>query len=146
MKIPKNYLLALAAIIWMIAGYNIIHIGLVSYQNYVSPIRIVVSLIIFFIFWFMVFSKLVQKHTARILAYKENLQYFWRFFDLKSFCIMALMITAGLSIRSFHLMPVRYIAVFYSGLGSALFLAGLLFGFHFVSALLISARSSQPGK
>ena len=32
--------------------------------------------------------------------------------------------------------PDRFIAVFYSGLGASLFLAGMLFGCHYIKALL----------
>lgn len=41
--------------------------------------------------------------------------------------IMIFMMTIGISIRSFHLLPDIFIAVFYSGLGFALFMAGIKF-------------------
>lgn len=41
--------------------------------------------------------------------------------------IMIFMMTMGISIRSFHLLPDIFIAVFYSGLGFALFMAGIKF-------------------
>ena len=48
---------------------------------------------------------------------------------------MAFMITFGITIRATNLAPERFIAVFYTGLGSALALAGLLFGYQFVKNL-----------
>ncbi len=86
------------------------------------------SAVVFLIFWFMVFYKLTVKHTDRIQKYEEELQFFLKFFDIKSFCIMAFMMIFGISIRSFNLAPDVFIAVFYTGLGTALFGAGLLFG------------------
>ena len=47
---------------------------------------------------------------------------------VSSFVIMACMMTGGIAIRSLHLAPEPFIAVFYTGLGCALALAGLLFG------------------
>ena len=128
MKVKKHNLLILASAVWLIAGFNILRIGLISYKNYITILNILFSVVVFIAFWFMVFSKLVKKHTDRILSYDEEKQFFLKFFDIKSFCIMVFMISFGISIRTFNLLPEVFIAVFYTGLGSALFLAGLLFG------------------
>ena len=67
------------------------------------------------------------RHTDRIQNYEDELQFFWHFFDKKSFLIMAFMMTFGIGLRASHFAPDVFIAVFYSGLGMALFLAGVLF-------------------
>ncbi|WP_259335064.1 hypothetical protein [Amedibacillus dolichus] len=72
---------------------------------------------------------MVLKHTKRIQSFLEPKQYAWKFFDRKSFFIMFFMITFGIAIRSLQLLPEEIIAIFYSGLGAALFLAGIQF-FH----------------
>lgn len=51
-----------------------------------------------------------------------------KFFDLRSFAIMAVMMTGGIWLRASGVGPEVFIAVFYSGLGASLLLAGLLFG------------------
>lgn len=132
MKIKKRNLLLLAAIVWMIAGFNILRIGIETYAAYKSVINFILSLLIFLFFWFMIFYKLTVKHTDRIQNYQEERQFFLNFFDLKSFLIMAFMITFGITIRTFHLLPDRFIAVFYTGLGAALFLAGITFGRNYI--------------
>ncbi|WP_317367302.1 hypothetical protein [uncultured Tyzzerella sp.] len=131
MKVKKHTLLLIASFIWLIAGFNVLRIGIVTYKDYISIFNIVLSLAVFSMFWFMVFSKLVFKHTKRINNFTEDLQFFLNVFDKKSFIIMACMITFGILIRILHLAPDVFIAVFYSGLGSALFLAGLLFGYNY---------------
>lgn len=131
MKVKKTTLLLLAGIVWMFAGFNILKIGISAYTPYLTPIHIVISMLIFFIFWGMIFSKLVTKHTERILTYEQEHQFFLNFFDMKSFCIMAIMMIAGISLRAFELWPQSWIAVFYSGLGAALFLAGVYFTYHY---------------
>ena len=131
MKVKKHTLLLIASFIWLIAGFNVLRIGIVTYKNYISIFNIVLSLAVFSMFWFMVFSKLVFKHTKRINNFTEDLQFFLNVFDKKSFIIMACMITFGILIRTLHLAPDVFISVFYSGLGSALFLAGLLFGYNY---------------
>ena len=134
MKIKKRTLLLLAAIVWMIAGFNILRIGIETYAAYKSVINFILSLLVFLFFWFMIFYKLTVKHTDRIQNYQEERQFFLNFFDLKSFLIMAFMITFGITIRTFHLLPDRFIAVFYTGWAQLCFLQGsLLVGTTFFS-------------
>ena len=45
--------------------------------------------------------------------------------------MMAIMMTGGISLRAFGLVPNWFIAFFYTGLGASLLLAGLLFGCNF---------------
>lgn len=128
MKVNKKTLLLIACIVWGIAGFNVLRIGILSYSGYISLFNITLSVIVFSLFQYFIFGKLVKKHTNRILNYKETKQFFLKFFDVKSFCIMAFMITGGIWLRASGIAPERFIAVFYSGLGASLFLAGILFG------------------
>lgn len=134
MKVNKKSLLLLAAVVWGIAGFNVLRIGIITYPPYLSLLNLLLSALVFFLFHKMVFGKLVKKHCRRICGYGEEKQFFLKFFDTKSFCIMAFMITFGVLLRSFHLVPQVFIAVFYSGLGASLFLAGILFAFNYQKA------------
>lgn len=87
-------------------------------------------MVVFALFWQFVFGKLVKKHTARILSYPDIPHFFLKFFDRKAFFIMAFMIGGGIALRLSGIAPEQFIAVFYSGLGSSLFLAGILFWFN----------------
>mgnify|MGYP003371790975 FL=1 len=136
--IKNKYLLLIAAIVWLIAGFNVLKIGVETYINYVTVINLLLSLVVFLAFWIMVFSKLVKKHTLRISSYESEKQWFYLFFDLKSFIIMAIMMTMGIVIRYYALLPDVFIAVFYTGLGSALALAGILFMVNFMRFEAIS--------
>lgn len=130
MKVKKQYLLLLACLVWMIAGANIVRIGFEAYAKYLTVLNICLSVVVFAIFQFFIFGKLVKKHTKRIIAYEER-QWFYKFFDVKSFMIMAVMMSGGIWLRASGVAPEQFIAVFYSGLGVSLLLAGILFGLHF---------------
>lgn len=104
LKIGKKYLLLLAGIVWLAAGINILRIGLLSYGGYVTVLNILLSLAVFMFFWLMIFSRMVRKHTGRITGYQEEKQFFLKFFDVKSFIIMACMISLGIG----HLPPGVY--------------------------------------
>ena len=132
MKVKKKTLLLIACTVWSVAGFNILRIGLLSYSPYISVINILLSLAVFAVFQYFIFGRLVKKHTARIQNYEEERHFFMKFFDIKSFIIMAVMMSGGIYLRASSLAPERFIAVFYTGLGSSLLLAGILFGKNFL--------------
>ncbi|BDF05262.1 hypothetical protein [[Clostridium] hylemonae] len=142
MKVKKRTLLLLAGLVWSAAGFNILRIGIVSYSGNISAQNLFVSCVIFALFWFLVFGPLVKKHTLRIRQYKEIMQFFLKFFDGKSFCIMAFMMSVGIGIRVSGICPDLYIAVFYTGLGFALTLAGLSFTWNYFRG----SKNEQTGK
>lgn len=131
MNVQRTTLLLIACLVWSVAGINILRIGLMAYPAYLSVVNVALSFAVFGVFQAFVFGRLVRKHTDRIGSYLEERQFFLRFFDVKSFVIMALMMTGGVALRSSGIAPERFIAVFYTGLGASLLLAGLLFGRNF---------------
>lgn len=140
MKVKRNTLLLLACLVWSAAGFNILRIGLIVYPAYLTVLNFLLSVLVFAVFQKFIFGKLVKKHTARINAYTEDRHFFLKFFDGKAFSIMAVMMTVGIGLRASGLAPERFIAVFYTGLGASLLLAGLLFGRNFGQAVLDDAR------
>ena len=104
--------------------------------------NIVLSVMVFTVFQYFIFGKLVKKHTKRIRAYEEEKQFFLKFFDVKSFVIMAVMMTGGIYIRESGLGPEVFIAVFYSGLGASLLLAGILFGRNYFREIRLQKKTA----
>jgi len=129
--VKKQVLLIIAGIIWMIAGFNVARLGVLSYLTIdIKWYYFLLSAVVFAAFGTM-FYRMTCKHTKRILGYEEEYKPFWNFFDIKSYIIMVVMMGGGISLRAFHLVPDVFIAFFYSGLGLALFLAGVLFVINF---------------
>lgn len=143
MKVKRNTLLLLACLVWSAAGVNILRIGLQAYPAYLTVLNFLLSVLVFAVFQRFIFGKLVKKHTARIQAYLEERHFFLKFFDGKAFAIMALMMSGGIGLRVSGLAPERFIAVFYTGLGAALLLAGGLFGRNYGKAVFAAAPVSQ---
>ena len=127
--VGKEALLGIAGAVWCIAGFNIVRLGILAYLEQSWPLIMLLvagSIAVFAVFWTKVFSKMLAKHVDRILAYADP-QPFWRFFDRQAFIIMAIMMTVGISLRAFSLVPSWFIAFFYTGLGVALTGAGVGF-------------------
>ncbi len=130
--VKKRTLIAVAGCVWLAAGVNVARLGVLSYRllPQISAVHILLSAAVFCAFGFM-FLKMCGKHTRRIAAYREERRPFWNFFDLKSYLIMAFMMGGGIGLRASGLAPDVFIAVFYTGLGCALALAGLTFWLNF---------------
>lgn len=126
--VKKRTLLAVAGGVWLLAGFNVARLGILSYIDLskILFVHILLSVAVFCTFGLM-FYKMSIKHTKRIKGYKEEFKPIWHFFDLKSYIIMAIMMGGGIWLRSSGLVPNVFIAVFYTGLGCALALAGVLF-------------------
>ena len=130
--VSNRTLLGIAGFVWLAAGVNILRIGVkaviaVYAASELGRIALMVLLAaaIFTAFHWM-FSRIVQKHTARIRGY-ETRQPFWRFFDGKSYLLMIFMMSLGIGLRHSGLLPEFFFAFFYTGLGTALTIAGLRF-------------------
>lgn len=127
--VNKRVLLVTAGLVWIIAGANILRIGIVTWMDSTQEwmFKIGEATIVFLLFFVFVFKRLYYKHTRRIEQKKEEKNCPFSFFDVKGWVIMVLMISLGITIRSFHLLPDSFISVFYTGLSIALILTGILF-------------------
>ncbi len=129
--VRKRTLLLIAGIVWMIAGFNVARLGVMSYLNIERRWYLyLLSGLVFLLFGSMFFW-MSQKHTKRILGY-EDYRPFWHFFDWKAYLIMTCMMSVGIGFRAAGIFPEIFVAFFYSGLGLALALAGVLFSRNYV--------------
>ena len=133
-KVQKRTLLLIAGLVWGFAGFRVFTIGISDVFNNKGNfiLSLVFSVIVFFIFFKFIFSKMSIKHTKRILKSEKKKQCIFSFFDIKGYIIMGFMITFGVLVRSAGIFNPIYIGTFYIGLGFALFIAGVLFIFNFL--------------
>ena len=116
LKVSTDKLLLVAGIVWLIAGANIVNIGLSAFLDetgWLFWVLIGGTLLIFVLFHIFVFTKMVGKHASRIRGYEED------------------------ALRASGVVPEWFIAFFYTGLGAALAVAG-------VSFILRYFKSSKP--
>jgi hypothetical protein len=128
LSIPNKYLILIAGVVWMFAGIMVTETGLPLFINqgeYIFSVLLAAS--VFSVFYFFIFSKLVEKHTVRISKDDREKMFVMEFFDKKSYLIMVVMILGGIIIRKFSLLPAFFIGFFYVGIGVALFSCGMKF-------------------
>ena len=125
-NVKKRTLLLIAGIVWLMAGFNVARLGVLSYAVIEKRWYLYVLSAVVFVLFGRMFFKMSKKHTKRIIGYEEY-RPFWHFFDLKAYLMMACMMSGGIGFRAAGIFPDIFVAFFYSGLGCALALAGVLF-------------------
>lgn len=135
LKMKKENLITVAGVVWLLAGVNVALIGArAAVEMSGAAVGIVVALVVgavaaFFAFHAM-FGTIVLKNAKRIRGLDGERLNFLHFLDLKSYLIMAFMMSFGFGLRLTGLIPTWFFAFFYTGLGCALTLAGASFLLH----------------
>ncbi|NDP19539.1 MAG: hypothetical protein GZ091_00445 [Paludibacter sp.] len=137
--ISKRYLLFVAAIMWTFAGGMLLVRGcsFLLVNNYFLSLKAIVSLLAGFVFYFALFSGVSSKHINRIVSLTVEKPCFFSFFGWKSYFMMFIMISFGITLRKSGFIPLEYLSFFYITMGIPLFLSALRFyfyGFNFKNA------------
>lgn len=127
--VNREVLLISAGVVWIVAGANILRIGIVTWMNDSQYwlFKIGEATVVFLLFFILIFRRIYYQHTERILQKKKEKNCPFSFFDVKSWILMIFMISLGITVRTLHLLPNSFISVFYTGLSLALIATGTLF-------------------
>ena len=88
-QVQKEHLIAIAGLVWLAAGINIIRLGAPDMlKTWQYPLMdVCTALLIFVLFFKGIFHKLVNKHSARIMCAETEKMMILHFFDKKSYMI-----------------------------------------------------------
>lgn len=127
--VSRQVLLITAGVVWIIAGANILRIGILTWEDCSHDwlFKVCEATLVFLLFFVLVFKRLYNKYTIRIEHKKIDKNCPFSFFDIKGWLIMIFMMTLGITVRVFQLLPDSFISVFYTGLSLALIVTGILF-------------------
>ena len=117
----------------MLAGSFVLSTGVSHFSNNTTLFVCLLSILIFVLFSAL-FQMLAYKNQKRIRALESDKNPVFKFFTVQSYIVVACMITLGIVLRMF--LPSFFIAFFYTGLGSALFLAGVSYLVYYIQYLL----------
>lgn len=121
--VRKHWLIITNGLLWLAAGFNIARIGVKAAVSEGSLVWLW-SIPVFMAFGAM-FLRVIGKNTVRIKAMESEKAPLYKFLNLKGYLIIAFMMTLGITLRSLGTIQDSFFAFFYTGLGSALALAGL---------------------
>lgn len=132
-RIAPRYLYIIAALVWTFAGSMLLFRGILLFMDddYLIWIRIIISIIAGLLFYRLLFSNISRKHTRRIARIQLQKPCLFSFFNIKSYILMSLMITAGISLRKSGILPPVYLSVIYVTMGIPLFISSFRFYYAF---------------
>ena len=132
MNIKTKHLLAVNGLLWTAIGTKITITGVSHYLLVDRPLNLLwmipLSILVFAAFY-MMFTGVVRKYSARIMSMTEEKTSIFRTFSLKGYIVIAFMISLGIVLKRIPAIPSNFFAWFYCGLGPGLLSAGLRFLF-----------------
>jgi hypothetical protein len=112
--VPKRHLLLVATFVWLFAGGFLMFRGIRSMPDGSWQLwKIAVSVAGGLLFFWILFLRISAKHIRRITSLEILRPCVFSFFDFKSYLMMALMITMGVTVRKLHLIGPATISYFF---------------------------------
>jgi hypothetical protein len=127
--VKKRNLLFIAGCVWSFAGCMLIFRGLlvlIPLHHYLF-LELLIALVVGICFYVFLFTKISKKHITRISLIKVDYPCFFSFFNFKSYILMAVMISAGITFRKLQLVESEYMYTFYVSMGIPLLLSAFRF-------------------
>lgn len=132
-RVPKTYLLLLAALVWTFAGGMLLFRGysfLLAFPHFlvVKTTGCVIGGLLFFK---LLFFKISGKHVLRIQNLPIKHPCLFSFFNWKSYLMMILMITSGITLRKSGVISPEYLSLIYVTMGIPLLMSSFRFYYSF---------------
>ncbi len=146
LSIPKRGLLFVAAGVWTFAGGMLLVRGGIMLIHYPAHLWIkeLSCLAGGLLFYWVLFSAISYKHTTRILTMKNERPSMFAFFNLKSYLLMAVMISSGITLRLSGIVSPKYLSYLYVTMGIPLLLSA--FRFYYVGFRYQEVISGKNGR
>ena len=135
--VPKTVLIALGAALWGFAAFRILTLGYVFIERHALHhwLNYFIGFAGFVPFFLLVFRKVSLRYITRIKNLPNERPCMFAFFDLRGYIMMSFMITMGILISHWDLIPELYKGTFFISLGSSLLASSIFYiveGFQFV--------------
>jgi len=136
--IPKKYLLLVAAMVWTFAGGILLYRGfsILKFTSAQIEFEETGCLLAGIVFYRFMFSRISLKHINRILQLKIERPCFFSFFNWRSYFMMSLMMTVGITLRLTGIIPITWLSLFYISMGTPLFISAIRFYIYAVKNIL----------
>lgn len=132
--VSRRTLLLIAGCAWSIAGGILITRAMIQLFtiNHFLIMDIVTGIIIGIGFYLLFFAKISKKHITRITLIKVDNPCFFSFFNFRSYIMMAIMITGGITFRKFDIINHEILYTFFLMMGLPLLISAYRFFFSYV--------------
>jgi hypothetical protein len=119
---PKIVLIILGASLWGFAAYRILRLGISDIEIHAlhHAVNYLIGIAGFIPFFLLVFRKVSYRYVTRIKNLKQDRPCVFSFFDIRGYILMSFMITMGIMISKWKLIPEIYKGTFFISLGLSL--------------------------
>ncbi len=119
-----------AGLIWLLVGIMMI-VRAVSWTEILSTNQLIIVLIIGgaigIIKFLFIFKKTVHKQIDRLMNFEKEKNYFFKIYSLKSYILIACMMTVGIVLRNLEFIPKYVLFPIYLGIGLSMLLSSYQF-------------------
>lgn len=119
---PKIVLIILGASLWGFAAYRILKLGIHNIESHAlyHLLNYLIGIAGFIPFFLLVFRKVSHRYVHRIINLKHDRPCMFAFFDLRGYILMTFMITMGILVSHWKVIPDLYKGTFFISLGLSL--------------------------
>jgi hypothetical protein len=132
--VRKRTLLLVAGCAWSIAGIILIARSLTHLigSDHHLALEILTGMAGGVLFYFLLFARISKKHISRITLIPIDNPCFFSFFNFRSYLLMAIMISGGITIRKLELINADYIYTFFLAMGIPLLVSAYRFFYSYI--------------
>ncbi len=126
---PKPLLIALGAALWGFAAYRILKMGFIFIERHALHhfVNYLIGVAGFVPFFMLVFRKVSLRYITRIKNLPQHRPCLFAFFDLRGYILMSFMITMGIMISHWKVIPELYKGTFFISLGLSLLASSVFY-------------------
>ena len=127
--VPKPVLIALGAALWGFAAYRILKMGFIFIERNALHhfVNYLIGIAGFVPFFFLVFRKVSKRYVTRIKNLPQERPCMFAFFDLRGYIMMTFMITIGILVSHWKIIPELYKGTFFISLGLSLLASSIFY-------------------
>jgi hypothetical protein len=127
--VPKPVLIALGAALWGFAAYRILKLGFIFIEKNAlhHMLNYLIGITGFVPFFMLVFRKVSLRYITRIKNLPQRRPCIFAFFDVRGYIIMSFMITMGILVSHWKVIPELYKGTFFISLGLSLLASSVFY-------------------
>jgi len=143
--VPKVVLIALGAALWGFAAYRILKMGFIFIEKHALHhfLNYLIGVAGFIPFFLLVFRKVSLRYITRIKNLPQRRPCMFAFFDLRGYIMMSFMITMGIMVSHWKVIPELYKGTFFISLGLSLLASSIFYIIEGVQFVILKQKEKK---
>lgn len=132
--VPRRTLLLIAGVVWSTGGGFLIIRGILRLIeiDHLLFIDLIAGIITGIGFYLLLFAKISKQHITRITLIKVDNPCFFSFFNFRSYLMMGIMISAGITLRKLDIINHEILYTYFITMGLPLLISAYRFFYSYI--------------